>query len=94
MIRSIGFRSALVFILFLSFIEAFTGPLQQGKRAGTNLTRTQCILCWKRIYLRGRNISHVTANGSNQQLPQTTHFRKHQNKVLKNGVKLQEQTRL
>ena len=27
MIRSIGFRSALVFILFLSFSEAFTGPL-------------------------------------------------------------------
>ncbi|KAM7425301.1 hypothetical protein ABFA07_023254 [Porites harrisoni] len=92
MIRSIGFRSALVFILFLSFSEAFTGPLQPGKRAGTN--RTQCILCWKRIYLRGRNISHVTANGSNQQLPQTTHIRKHQNKVFKNGVKLQEQTRL
>lgn len=41
MIRSIGFRSALVFILFLSFSEAFTGPLQPGKRAGTNLTRTQ-----------------------------------------------------
>ena len=41
MISSIGFRSALVFILFLSISEAFTGPLQPGKRAATNLTRTQ-----------------------------------------------------
>ena len=29
----------VVFILFLSFSEAFTGPLQPGKRAGTNLTQ-------------------------------------------------------
>ena len=33
---------------------------------------------------------NVTANGSSQQLPQTTHSRKKQNRELKNGVKLEE----
>ena len=51
------------------------------------------LLCGPHGPIYGRVMGfyvNVTANGSSQQLPQTTHSRKKQNRELKNGVKLEE----
>ena len=61
-----------------------------------SLTYLKCVLslsCVVHGPIYGRFMGfyvNVTANGSSQQLPQTTHSRKKQNRELKNGVKLQE----
>ena len=61
-----------------------------------SLTYLKCVLrlsCVVHGPIYGRLMGfyvNVTANGSSQQLPQTTHSRKQQNRVLKNGVKLEQ----
>ena len=61
-----------------------------------SLTYLKCVLrlsCVVHGPIYGRFMGfyvNVTANGSSQQLPQTTHSRKQQNRELNNGVKLEE----
>ena len=61
-----------------------------------SLTYLKCVLslsCVVHGPIYGRFMGfyvNVTANGSSQQLPQTTHSRKQQNRELKNGVNLEE----
>ena len=61
-----------------------------------SLTYLKCVLrlsCVVHGPIYGRFMGfyvNVTANGRSQQLPQTTHCRKQQNRELNNGVKLEE----